>query len=403
MSIIALLRLPDYRRVWLLGGIANAMRWLEILAGTLWVFQQTGSALAVSAVVMMRALPMLLLGAMAGALAERFDRRLVLAGLQATSALSAGSVVLLAVTGLLQPWHLMAQGLIAGLSWSGEMATRRRMAADLAPPADIVRAIAFDTLTGSCTRALGPLLGGALFQWTGLAFAVAIACFFHLVALALVLRIRPPPRPEGPLPPLSFAGIAEAAAFARREPRLRLVLALTLVMNIFAFAYGAVLPAFGAVAFGVSGAAIGLLAAAEPFGALLGGLWLTLRPGRPPGPASFVLGSASFLVLLLLVAQVPSYGLALALLSLGGLGTARFSALQTSIAMAAAPPAMRSRVLGLVTTCIGCSPAGVLAMGALADGLGPRLGMVAMAGAGLLVLGGFLAWERLRGARGQKN
>ncbi len=294
MSIVALLRLPDYRRVWLLGGIANAMRWLEILAGTLWVFEQTGSALAVSAVVMMRALPMLLLGAMAGALAERFDRRLVLAGLQATSAVSAGLVVLLAVTGLLQPWHLMAQGLIAGLSWSGEMATRRRMAADLAPPGEIVRAIAFDTLTGSCTRALGPLLGGALFQWTGLAFAVAIACFFHLVALGLVLRIRPPPRPEGPLPPLSFAGIAEAAAFARREPRLRLVLAMTLVMNIFAFAYGAVLPAFGAVAFGVSGAAIGLLAAAEPFGALLGGLWLTLRPGRPPGPASFVLGSASF-------------------------------------------------------------------------------------------------------------
>ena len=46
MSIVALLRLPDYRRVWLLGGIANAMRWLEILAGTLWVFEQTGSALA---------------------------------------------------------------------------------------------------------------------------------------------------------------------------------------------------------------------------------------------------------------------------------------------------------------------------------------------------------------------
>jgi hypothetical protein len=60
---------------------------------------------------------------------------------------------------------------------------------------------------------------------------------------------------------------------------------------------------------------------------------------------------------------------------------------------------MRSRVLGLVTTCIGCSPAGVLAMGALADGLGPRLGMVVMAGAGLAVLAGFLVLERLR-ARG---
>lgn len=400
MTILGLLRLPDYRRVWLLGGIANAMRWLEILAGTLWVFQQTGSALAVSAVVMMRALPMLLLGAVAGALAERFDRRLVLAALQATSALSAGVVVALAVAGLLQPWHLMVQGLVAGLSWSGEMATRRRMAADLAPPEHIVQAIAFDTLTGSATRALGPMLGGALFQWTGLAVAVSIACVFHLVALGLVLRIRPVPRAAG-VAALSFAGIAEAARFARGDPRLRLVLALTLVMNVFAFAYGAVLPAFGAVAFGVSGAAVGLLAAAEPFGALLGGLWLTLRPGRAPGAASFVVGSGSFLVLLLVVSQMDNYWLALGLLVLGGLGTARFAALQTSIAMAAAPPAMRSRVLGLVTTCIGCSPFGVLAMGVLADGLGVRAGMVVMAGAGLLVMVGFLGWERFgRGSGG---
>ena len=396
MSIPGLLRLPDYRRVWLLGGIANAMRWLEILAGTLWVFEQTGSALAVSAVVMMRALPMLLLGAVAGALAERFDRRLVLAGLQATSAASAGVVVVLAVSGVLAPWHLMVQGLVAGLSWSGEMATRRRMVADLAPPEHIVRAIAFDTLTGSATRALGPMLGGALFQWTGLAVAVAIACGFHLVALGLVLRIRPVPRMSGAAP-VSFAGIAEAARFARGDPRLRLVLALTLVMNVFGFAYGAVLPAFGAVAFGVSGAAVGLLAAAEPFGALLGGLWLALRPGRAPGAASFVVGSGSFLVLLLVVSQTGTYWLALGLLVLGGLGTARFAALQTSIAMAAAPPAMRSRVLGLVTTCIGCSPLGVLAMGVVSEGLGVRAGMVVMAGGGLLVLVGFLGWEWGRG------
>lgn len=384
--------MPDYRRVWLLGGIANAMRWLEILAGTLWVFQQTGSALAVSMVVMIRAVPMLLLGAVAGALAERFDRRLVLAGLQGSSAASAGMVVALAVSGLLQPWHLMVQGLVAGLSWSGEMATRRRMVADLAPPGEVVRAVAFDTLTGSATRALGPMLGGALFQWTGLAVAVSIACLFHLMALGLVLRVRPPPRAVG-VSPLSFAGIAEAAGFAARDRRLRLVLAVTLVMNVFAFAYGAVLPAFGAEAFGVAGAAVGLLAAAEPFGALLGGLWLTLRPGRSPGAASFVMGSASFLVLLLGVSQVSSYWLALGLLVLGGLGTARFAALQTSIAMAAAPPAMRSRVLGLVTTCIGCSPFGVLAMGVFSEGLGVRAGMVVMAGAGLVVLVGFLGWE----------
>ena len=34
-GIARLLRTPDYRRLWLLGGIANAMRWLEMLAASL--------------------------------------------------------------------------------------------------------------------------------------------------------------------------------------------------------------------------------------------------------------------------------------------------------------------------------------------------------------------------------
>ena len=126
-TLLRLLRTPDYRRLWMLGGIANAMRWLELLAATLWTFEMTGSALAVSAVAMVRALPMMLLGAVAGALAERLDRRRLLIALQTSSALGAGGVALLAALGWLEPWHLMLQGLLAGLAWAGEMATRRRM------------------------------------------------------------------------------------------------------------------------------------------------------------------------------------------------------------------------------------------------------------------------------------
>ena len=53
-----------------------------------------------------------------------------------------------------------------------------------------------------------------------------------------------------------------AARLALNTPALRMVLGVTLVMNVFAFCYAAILPAFGAVAFAASGAAIGLLAAA---------------------------------------------------------------------------------------------------------------------------------------------
>jgi predicted MFS family arabinose efflux permease len=99
----------------------------------------------------------------------------------------------------------------------------------------------------------------------------------------------------------------------------------------------------------------------------------------------------------MLVAFSGSYALAWALLAVGGLGTARFAAMQTSVVMTAAPPEMRSRVLGLVTTCIGMGPWGVLAIGALADGLGPRLAIALMAGLGLALMGLLLLRESRRG------
>lgn len=393
-TLLRLLRTPDYRRLWMLGGIANAMRWLELLAATLWTFEVTGSALAVSAVAMVRAVPMMLLGAIAGALAERMDRQRLLIALQTSSALGAGGVALLAALDGLELWHLVLQGLLAGLAWAGEMATRRRMAADAAAPADLVPAVALDTLTGSTTRAVGPLLGGVIYQLAGISIAAGIACVLHLLALRLAVGVAPTPRRVVMGHPL--AGIGEAVRLVLGLSALRLVLGVTLVMNVFAFSYNSILPAFGSLAFGASSAAIGLLAAAEPFGALLGGLWLALGRCAPPGAAPLVVGSALFMLLLILVAFSGSYALAWLLLALGGLGTARFAAMQTSVVMTATPPEIRSRVLGLVTTCIGMGPLGVLAMGALADGVGPRLAIATMSGLGLLLMALLLLSEARR-------
>ena len=50
-----------------------------------------------------------------------------------------------------------------------------------------------------------------------------------------------------------------------------------------------------------------------------------------------------------------------------------------------APPEMRSRLMGIVTVCIGTGPLGILAAGALARELGPRGAVLVMATAGLLL------------------
>ena len=380
-----LLANSDFVRLWLAGGLTNTMRMQEILVAGVFAYELTGSAFAVSLVLMLRAVPMLTLGAIAGALAESFDRKRLLMGGQALAAIVALSVTLLSATGNLALWHLALSGFLGGLVWTNEHATRRRMVAEVAGNQDMVPAVALDTTTGSTTRMLGPLLGGLFFQVLGLTAAYAVGACAYLAAYLLVRGVHYRQEPRAVVRHALLAEVAAALRLALRHPVIRAVLGVTIVMNAFPFAYTAVLPAFGRQVFGASPFEVGLLAAAEPAGALLGGL--LMASGRSArvfaGARGFVTGSAGFAGLLLIASVLPVYGAVLALLFLGGIGIAAFAAHQTSLVILDAPPEARSRLLGLITTCIGMGPFGVLTIGALADLVGPAPAISIMASLGL--------------------
>ncbi|CAH0218609.1 MFS transporter [Roseomonas sp. CECT 9278] len=381
-------------RLWAAGGLTNSMRWVEMLVSGLFAFQLTGSAFAVSLVLMSRALPMLTAGALAGAVAESIDRKRLLMAGQAATAIGAITIAALAASGHLALWHLFLNGLLGGLAWTNELATRRRMVAEAAGPARIVQAVALDTVTNSTTRMVGPLAGGIFFQTVGVTAAYVIAATLYVVALGLVSGVVHRQERRQLQPRRLVADVLEATRIALAHPILRLVLGVTIAMNVFGFSYTAILPAFGAIAFQANPVEIGILAAAEPFGALLAGLGLAFRRGAPPGRLTLLLGSAGFLVVLAGAALAPSLPMAALLLFVGGLGTAAFASLQTGLVMMQAPIEARSRVLGLTTTCIGMGPVGVLMIGALADGFGPRTAIALMAAGGILALGAVAAATR---------
>ncbi len=370
------------------------MRWLDMLVSGLFVFSLTGSALAISLVLMSRALPMLAMGALAGAVAESLNRKHLLLAGQAIQAVAALTVASLAAMGALQPWHLFVNGLVGGLVWTNELATRRRMVAEAAGPALIVQAVAFDTMTSSTTRMLGPIAGGLFYQTVGVTAAYAIVSAFYVGAFLLVFGVRHSQAAR----PFAFGRltrqVAEAARIAWTNAALRMVLGVTVVMNIFAFSYSGILPAFGALAFHATPFEVGVLAAAEPFGALLAGFALALRRSGSPGRQMMIGGAAGFLLALLLVALTPALPLAVLLLAIGGLGTAVFASLQTSLVMMEAPAEARSRILGLITTCIGTGPLGVLLIGVLADSVGARPAVAITASMGLGCLAAVLALTR---------
>ncbi len=383
-AVRELLASPDFLRLWLVGAFANAMRWLEVLASGLFAYEVTHSALAVTGVVAARQLPQFFLGAFAGAISEAVNRKLIVMLALVGPAVISTVLATLATTGHLALWHVAIGNLLSGIMWTTEMSTRRRMVGEVAGPQRIVQAIALDSVTSAATRMIGPLLGGFAFQWLhmkGAYTVTALVQFGGAFVLAGLTHTQVTRRLAVARIP---AEIFEGLAYARTNPVILLVFGITVVTNAFAFAYSGLVAPLGLGAFHVSPGLVGLLAAGEPLGALMGGTLIAAGIIRMNRQLTFAGGSSLFMVALIVMALSPSFWLAFAALVIGGFGTAGFGNMQTTLMLTEAPVEMRSRLMGMVTVGIGTGPLGILAAGLLSDHVGPRDAVMIMAALGLL-------------------
>ena len=116
---------PDFWRLWSVGLIASVVRWVEMVAVGVVVYDQTGTALTVALITMLRMLPMGLIGAFVGTLADRFDRRVSLAAVVGLMAATSAVLAVVAHLGALEVWHLAVASLVNGLGWATDIPLRR--------------------------------------------------------------------------------------------------------------------------------------------------------------------------------------------------------------------------------------------------------------------------------------
>lgn len=391
----ALLSSRRFLRLWAIGGCVNTMRWFEVLSAALFTLDATGSGFAVAVVSAARTMPMLLLGAFAGVATEAVNRKHVLFAGQVLTATASAAVAALGFAALLQPWHVVIAALVAGVVWSTEMATRRRMVGECVDGPLVSRALALDTMSNSFTRLIGPLAAGTIYQAFGIGGAFAAsACVYAMSALLVAglpyhqtvrrLIVSQVPR-----------DLAEGFIFARRNLTIAGVLAVTVAMNLLGFSYAALVAPIGRQVFAVSPSLVGVLAGSEAFGAFLGGLWLTTSTTRLSGRTLMVGGSLLMLACVVTMPLAPAFALACLLLVTGGFGSAAFANMQTALIVLHAPPHIRSRLMGLLTVCIGTNPVGILLLGVLAELLGPLGAIDVTASVGFVCVSAIgLAWRR---------
>ncbi len=387
----------QYRRLWIGTVLLALANWAERLAIGAFVLDQTGSALLAAATFAVRNAPGLIAAPIAGAIADRVPRPMLLL---VTALFKAGVMVMLGLTaigGISSPWPILGLLVFSGIAHSFEVPSTQALITDVVPPRNAMNAISLQSTGARAVGALGAVASGVVSESLGAPPALFGAAFFAAlggVVVATVVAKRPTPV-EVPVSVLKDA--VSGLRMLIGMPVVGTLLWMAIIVEIFGFAYSAVLPAIARNALGVGEAGLGLLTAMGGLGALLGVAALTALGDFKRKGALLLAITLAYGAALILFSASPSFGMALVLIVGVGAMAASFDAMQWILLQSNVPAHMRGRAIGGWVFAIGFGWIGHLALGALTDLLGVRW---AVGGAGLLValvaLVAYLISPRLR-------
>jgi len=386
--------LPDFRRLWLIGLIVFAVRWLEMLVVGVFVYQHTGSAFQVAMMTLLRMAPMVIFGPLIGAYAERIERRRAQVFVSLSMLATAIVVAALAYVGQLEVWHLALASFCNGIAWAADNPVRRVMIGEVVGPERMGAAMAIDVGANNASQMLGPTIGGLMLAQIGVAgaFSISVACYALAVVAALRLRHRNSVAPiaSGAV----VARVIEGLLMARHDRRLVAILTITVIYNVFGWPFTSMIPVIGQDSLHLAAGGIGILASMDGIGAFLSATAIALW-ARPPHFTRLYVGAVlGYLVLMMGVAQAPTAFFAgMALLSTG-LANSGFSVMQATLIYLAAPAAMRSRLYGVLSLCIGSGLVGFINIGLMAELIGAPWATTVSGIEGLLAMALTWRWWR---------
>ena len=358
--------------IFMIGTLTSLVRWLEMLVFGVYVFAETGSATATAAMTLLRLLPLALFGAFGGAVADRVDRRRLMQWALVFMCALSGGLAALAWSGRIEVWHLGVAAFLGGIFWITDFPVRRALIGEVVRGPFLGRAMGVDTLANNGTRMLGPLAGGALLAVVGLTGAFVLSAVLHALCWVILRMVRfRPPSPAARANSV-WRSMAEGFRHLRGDRRLAGILAVTVVFNLWAFPMISMIPVIGEESFRLGPAAVGVLAAAEGAGALIGAILVAVAARSANFMGLYFGGCTVYLALSVGFAASPTPWVAGVMLLAVGLGGAAYAAMQTTLVLLSAPAAVRGRMMGVLSVCIGTGPIGFYHVGLLADRIGAR-------------------------------
>ncbi|MFJ8822341.1 MFS transporter [Streptomyces sp. NPDC102467] len=380
------LRIPAYRRLWSSTIVTAVGSQLTAVAVPKQIYDITGSSAWVGAASMAGLLPLIVFALWGGAVADSMDRRKLLLITNCGIAVTSVLFWVQAAAGFDSVAALMILLAVQQAFWGLNAPARNASIARLVPAGELAAANALGSTVMQTGQVIGPLLAGVLIPVIGLPELYLIDALALCVTVWAVYRL-----PS--LPPLGSAtkrraGVREIAAGFRYISAHK-VLLLSFSADIIAMVFGmprALFPQLASETYAPygEGLALGLLFAAIPIGAVVGGLFSgTFSRARRHG--------------WMVIGAVVAWGVAIAgfglsgslwfgvvFLAVAGVADMVSMVFRGAILLSAATDEMRGRMQGVFTVVVAGGPrlADVL-HGAAGSAFGPRAAVV---GGGLLVV-----------------
>ncbi len=346
--------------------LADGGYWIALIAQGWLVSSFTNSPFWLGAVAAVAQLPYLLFSLAGGDLADRYDRRAVVALNNIVLAMVALLSAALIATGVITVWWLLVLVFVAGTITALEHPVDRAWLYDIVRGHELGSSIALSSLEWSVARTIGPAVGGAAIATIGVAagYAAYAVLTLPIAVLALLLRSKTPRE-----------SVKNVAIERAAQPREIIIFSLFIAtFTVGVTPYIALLPDIARNGFGADARLYGLMAAAGGIGAIGGGIALAIagdlrHKGRLVPIASF--SGAALLVLFTLV-----HALWAALLLLAAMGTVDtlMYALANTYVQECASETQRGRANAIFSLAfLGGIPIGSLLLGAFAARYGSNL------------------------------
>jgi MFS family permease len=319
---------------------------------------------------------MLFFSVLAGAVADRYGRKRQLVVSQVVNAALNFLLAALVLTQHVEPWHVYATGMLAGIVQAFQQPARQAMIPDLVDRAHLGNAIGLQSLAFNASRSIAPALSGLLIAWMDVGGSYLVQGLIFSVATIWTVQIHDPIARRAPsgIPGARAPSLAEGTMTGARyiwgNRPVRAVMMIVLIPAILGQPFTSLLPIFARDILDVGPQGQGMLLTALGLGALAGAVVIATVGNAERQGLYMLLGAAVFGLGMIGFGLSPWFPLSLAMMAAVGVCDTTYGTQANTIIQTNTDPAVRGRVMGVYFLNRGLVPLGALLAGALADHLG---------------------------------